>query len=266
MGWGPEAPDMTAANTAASSAARISEDQWGYYQKEIAPRALQQMDDQIQIGRDTYDMAKEGQDFQLGLAKKYDDRYWNTVAPMEDSIFADANSFDSGEWRGQQAGLARGDIAQAYSNARDSTARSLSRTGVNPSSGMAIASDRKLASDEALATVGALNKVNLAADSLGWSRKLDAAALGKGLAGFSSNATSAAQGWGSQGLNASGLGMSGISAGSGLGTSAASGAAGGLNTASSNYRANAIESAKTPGFDALMGLASGGMKLAGSWK
>ena len=50
MGWGPKAPDMSGANEAARTGAAISKEEWDYYQKEIAPRALQQMDDQIQIG------------------------------------------------------------------------------------------------------------------------------------------------------------------------------------------------------------------------
>ena len=51
MGWGPKAPDMSGANEAARTGAAISKEEWDYYQEEIAPRALQQMDDQIQIGR-----------------------------------------------------------------------------------------------------------------------------------------------------------------------------------------------------------------------
>lgn len=264
MGWGPKAPDMSGANEAARTGAAISKEEWDYYQKELAPRALQQMDDQIQIGRDTYDMAKEGQNFQMGLMRKYDDRYWNTQTPLEDSMIADAQGFDSGQWSSNQMGLARGDIAQAFAGSQATVNRDRDRMGINPSSGSSMAMRNDMAKAQALAEVQARSKINLAADQLGWSRKGEVAALGRGLPGFSTAASSSAGNWGSQGLNAGASGMQGIIGAGGLNASTGGSAASGLQSASGNLRANAVESAKNPGFDAMMGLAAGGMKLAGA--
>lgn len=264
MGWGPKAPDMSGANEAARVGAGISKEEWDYYKKEIAPRALKQMDDQIQIGRDTYDMAKEGQDFQMGLMRKYDDRYWGTQVPLEDSMIQEAQAFDSGDWANRQKALAYGDVSQAYAGAQSAINRDTSRYGLNPSDGMSMARRTQLGSDEALAKVQAASKINLAADQLGWTRKGEVAALGRGLPGFSSSASNAAMGWSGNGMNAGQMGMQGIQGAGGLNVATGSSAASGMQSASGNLRSNAIESAKNPGFDAAMGVVAGGMKLAGS--
>ena len=136
--------------------------------------------------------------------------------------------------------------------------------GINPNSGSSMAMRNDMAKAKALAEVQARSKINLAADQLGWSRKGEVAALGRGLPGFSTAASSSAGNWGSQGLNAGASGMQGIIGAGGLNASTGGSAASGLQSASGNLRANAIESAKNPGFDAMMGLASGGLRLAGS--
>jgi hypothetical protein len=278
MGWGPKAPDMTASNIAAQSAASsaatgtaIAQDQWDYYKTNIAPRALEQMDAQIDISRDSYELAKAQQEFQMGLTQQYNDRYWNTQIPLEDSMIADAMKFDSGEWAAEKMGLARSDIAQTFDTAEATQQRNMSRRGVNPNDGMALALGGASARTKALAETQARSQINLAADQLGWARKGEVAALGRGLPGFTSGASSAALGWNGAGLNSAASGMAGITAAGGLGTSAASSAANSMfsgasayNGVSSNLRANSIESAKNPGFDAAMGLVAGGMKLAGS--
>ena len=264
MGWGPRPPDMTAANNATNAATQISQEQWDWYQQELAPRLLKNMDDQTEIGRDQYNLSKEAQQFNMGLAKKYDDRYWNTQVPLEDSMIEEANKFDSGEWAATQKGLARSDIGQAYGSAEDTAYRNLSRYGVNPSDGAAIGMRGQMARDKALAEVNANSKINLAADQLGWARKGEVAALGRGLPGFSSGSNAAAMGWSGNGVNASGMAGTSIGLAGGLNNSTANGSAAGLIAGGRNYYANAIESAKTPGFDAIMGLAAGGMKLAGS--
>ena len=264
MSWGPKSPDMSAANRATDSATAISKEQWDWYQQELAPRMLKNMDDQTEIGRDQYNLSKQGQEFQMGLAKKYDDRYWNTQVPLEDSMISEANNFDSGAWSATQKGLARSDIGQAYGTAEDTAYRNMSRMGVNPADGAAIGMHGQMARDKALAEVNASSKINLAADQLGWSRKADVAALGRGLPGFSSGSNAAAMGWSGNGMNASAMPGASIGLAGGLNNSTANGSAAGLIAGGRNYYANAIESAKTPGFDAIMGLAAGGMKLAGS--
>ena len=264
MGWGPRAPDMTAANNATNAATQISQEQWDWYQNELAPRLLANMDSQTEIGRDQYNLSKEAQLFNMGLTKKYDDRYWNTQVPLEDALIADANNFDSGKWAAEQKGLVRSDIGQAYGAAEDTAFRNLSRFGVNPSDGAAIGMRGQMARDKALAEVNANSKINIAADQLGWDRKTAVAALGRGLPGFSSGANSSAMGWSGNGMGASGLSGASIGLAGGLNNSTANGSAAGLIGAGRNYYANAIESAKNPGFDFIAGLATAAAGAAGT--
>lgn len=264
MGWGPKAPDMSAANRATDAATEITQEQWDWYQQEIAPRTLKNMDEQTAISRDQYNLAKEAQEYGLSTARKYDDRYWNAQVPLENALIRQAGDFDSGKWADMQKSLAAGDVNQAFSNAEDTAFRNMSRIGANPSDGASFAMRSQMARDKALAQVNANAKINLAADQLGWDRKTAVAALGRGLPGFSTGSNSAAQGWAGTGMNASGLAGASIGLAGGLNNSTANGASAGYLGAGRNYIETGIQSAKTPGFDALMGLAAGGMKLAGS--
>lgn len=207
MGWGPSAPDMSGANEAARSQAAIAKEQWEDYKTTFAPILMDQMQQQIDIGKGQYDLARENQRFQMGLARKYDDRFWGTQVPLEDSIVKDAREFDTPAERERMAGTARADVEQAFSGAAQEMNRDLGRMGLNPADPKYFGMRRTLASDQALATSRAMNKTREAAKQMGWAKKMDAAALGRGLPGFSSGSSQLAMGWGGQGMQAGGLGM-----------------------------------------------------------
>lgn len=264
MGWGPKAPDMSGANEAAREQAAIAREQWNDYKTQFAPVILDQMQQSIDIGRGQYELARDQQQFQLGLARKYDDRFWGTQVPLEDSIIQEARDFDTEAERERMAGTARADVEQAFSGARAQMNRDLGRMGVNPADPKYFGIQKGMAADQALATARAMNKTREAAKQMGWAKRMDAAALGRGLPGFSSGSSQLAMGWGGQGMNAGGMGMSAALGGLGGMNQTAGSAANSLGGASANMRANAIESAKSPGFDAIMGLAAGGLRLAGS--
>lgn len=235
MGWGAEAPDMSGANAAAVGQMQIAREQWADYRDRFAPRILQQMDDQIKIGKDTYELAREQQDFQLGLQRKFDNRYWGVQVPLEDSIIADAKNFDTAAERERMAGEARGDVAQAFGAQRAGLRREMGRMGVNPSDGKYFSMSQRMSADEALATAHAANKTREAARQMGWARKADAAALGRGLPGFSGGATQMAMGWGGQGMQGAGMGMNAIGQGAGVMNQTASSAGSNYQGAGSTY-------------------------------
>lgn len=263
MGWGPSAPDMSGSNDAARAGAALSAEQWEWT-KARQPKIDQQTDEMIAMGRDQYNLNREGQVFQQGLMKKYDDRYWDKVAPMQDAMLKDAAEFDTEARRAELAGQAIADVNSAFSNARDQQNRALSRMGVNPASGRALAMGNQTAIAQAAAQANAANKVRTAARAEGYGRKVDANAMLSGMSGFSSTAASAANAFGNNASGASGMGMNGLTAGANMYNAGAGSAAAGLQSASGNLRANAIESARTPLFDAAMGVLSGGMKLYGT--
>lgn len=259
MGWGPDAPDMSGSNDAARAGAAVSREQWEWT-KARQPKLDAQADAMIKMGQDQYDLNRDGQVFQQGLMKRQDDRYWNSVAPMEDEMFAEARAFDTDAKREELASMAMADVNQGASSARAQQARGLARMGVNPNSGKYLAMDNELQMLQAAAAATAANKTRTAARLEGYSRKVDATAMGKGLSGFNSGTM---QGFASGALGATGIGMGGMASAGGQFNAGANGAASGMQNAAQNLRANAIESAKNPGFDAIMGLASGAMSAYG---
>jgi len=263
MGWGPKAPDMSGANEAARAGAEISREQW-QWTKDRQPKIDQQTDRMIQISEDQYALNREDQVFQQGLTRQYNDRFWGTQVPLQDGLLKDAMEFDTEARRNEMAAEATADVNSAYSNARDQQSRGLSRMGVNPSSGRYAAMDNQMAISQAAAQASASNKVRTAARLEGYSRKADANAMLSGLSGFSSSAAGLSNSFGQSSQGAGAMGMAGLNQGSTGYYTGASSAASGLQSASSNLRANAVESAKNPAFDALMGLAAGGMQMYGT--
>jgi hypothetical protein len=255
---------MSGANAAAQQQASLATQQYQDWKQTFGPTVLEQMHNDIDTSRRLADTAIASQNYNLGLQKKYDDRYWGVQVPLEDSIIQEANRFDTDGYREQLAGQAGADVRTAFGQSRDQMDRDLAARGIDPSSPAAMALRRQAGTDEAAAAAAAMNKTRVAAEQMGWSKKLDAASLAKGLPGFSSSSSQLALGWNGAGLNGAGQGLNAATTASGASNAAYGGAISGFGGASANLRANAIESAKNPGFDAVMGLAAGGLKLAGS--
>ncbi|MFA5567473.1 MAG: hypothetical protein WC972_02395 [Trueperaceae bacterium] len=241
--------------------AEIAQEQWDDFKTIFAPLIQQQMMSDMDRGAIMSQLAQEQQRFDIDRANRYDDRYWGTQVPLEDSLIAEAQRYNSEDERERMAGDARADVEQAFAGSEQQMVRGLSRMGINPNSGRAFSGMRDVQLARAAAEANAMNKTRQAAKELGWAKTVDAAALGRGLPGFSGSASQAAQAWGAQGLN--NMGMSAIGAGSGMFNSAAAGAGGLFGSASGNMRANAIEEAKNPGFDFLAGMGSGLLGAAG---
>lgn len=212
MGWGAKPPNTSAADAVAKAQADLAREQWESYQKTFAPVLLDQMQQQVDIGKDTYELSREAQNFQLGLSKKYDDRFWQRQAPLEDQIVDEARDFDTPAERERLAGTARADVEQAFGGVRAQQRREMGRMGLNPSDPKYFAMNRELDSSQALATASAMNKTREAARQMGWAKRMDAAALGRGLPGFSGDSSRVAMGWGGQGMDAGGMGMRGATA------------------------------------------------------
>ena len=259
----PKAPDMSGANDAARAGMEINREQWDWT-KARQPKYDEQSDRMIQIGEEQYALNRDQQVFQQGLSRKYDDRYWNSVAPMQDRMMAEANNFDTEGKRDELAGMALADVNQAFSSARDQSSRAMGRMGIRPDSGRAMAMGNQMSIAHAGQAAAQMQAARKMAEATGYGRKVDANAMMSGMSGFSSTAAQASNSFGQSGMNAGGMGMAGMNQGGAGFLAGANGASSGLQSASQNLRSNAIESAKTPGFDALMGLAAGGMQGAGA--
>ena len=146
-------------------------------------------------------MAAQAQ--QMQQAKDYYDYNVGTFRPLERGLVTDAQNFNTEAYRSQMAQKAAADVQQAFQNAQGQSTREMARRGINPNSGAAISNMNANALRLASATAGAQTGARTQAEQMGWARRLDAAGLGRGLAGSSAAAYAGATGAGSAGINTS---------------------------------------------------------------
>ncbi len=83
---------------------------------------------------------------------------------------------------GEQIGLAKTDVAQAFAGQQAATNRSMARMGVNPNSGAFADQERLSATDQAKATASAANNARINTEQINYSRLQDATNSLKGSA------------------------------------------------------------------------------------
>lgn len=169
-----------------------------YWKSTFAPRLLANMDTATAL-------SKELQTFELGRAKRLDDRYWNTTARFQDQFYKDVDRYNTDEERERIAGEAIGDVRRGFSTARAIAGRDLARMGINPGSGRYAGQLKQLALDEALAGAAAGTQSRRAAEDKGLQLKLTAAGMNTnlpGATGAAANSAGSAAGIASQGIGA----------------------------------------------------------------
>lgn len=220
---GPDPPQPDpAVGKAQERMAALAERQQDYYENNFAPKVLDQMNQSLEITRQQANQSKEMQDYQLGLMKKYDERYQNVQIPLEDELIKQAKSYNQDTEREFMAGQAGADVEQASAIGQQNLQRGLAMRGINGGSPAAIAAMADMQSNADLAKAGAMNKTREAARQIGWTKLGEAAALGRGLPSFGASSASLAMGAGSGAVSAgqAGLGAVGTAAGiSGTNTS-----------------------------------------------
>jgi hypothetical protein len=233
---GPQAdPNLTRAITGltgtadAANARAQSNDE--YWRTTFAPRYLAAMDDQIAQGRALTD-------FNMGLAKKYDDRYWNTTAKQQDAFYDKVNTYDTDAARARFAGEAGANSDMQNAAAWQAMLRDRNRRGVNPNSGVAFSAERQQAQQGALQKTMAINMAREAARKEGLNMRAVAAGLGGNLTGATAN-------FAGQAGQSAGIGMQGIG-----------GANSGFNSSVGNWNATT-----GVGMNALNGVGNWGMGL-----
>jgi hypothetical protein len=111
-----------------------------------------------------------------------------TFRPLEKKLVKDAEEYSTEGKREALATQAAADVNTAFTNTRAQEGRSLSRMGVNPNSGRFAALNNQLTLGQAATAAGAMNKTRTDAEQLGFARRMDAAGLGRNLAGNASTA------------------------------------------------------------------------------
>lgn len=138
---------------------------------------------------------------QMEQAQDYYNYMQETFRPVEQSLVAQAQNFNTDAYRQQKAAEASAAASRAFATARASNARSLAARGVNPNSGAARGMGTATQLQEGLARAGGMTSARQQAEQMGYARMIDAAGLGRGLAGASAAAYAGATGAGSAGIN-----------------------------------------------------------------
>lgn len=183
-----DSPDYSGMNRAAEANAEIAKEALDWYKQMYA--------EQAPLREQAAARANAVSDAQLASMKQNDaisQDYWNyqksTFRPLERSLVADSQNYDTEARRAAAAGKAMADVQQQMDAAQGQQQRQMMRMGVNPNDG------RFAAMQNQTALAGALGKAKAATDARsnvelqGYARRMDAANLGRGLA--SSQATSA---------------------------------------------------------------------------
>ena len=201
---GAPPPDYTPLAEASAEAARI---QAGLGREQLA-FAREQYDRSTPILEGIANQQMAAQNEQMAQARDYYNYQRDTYRPLERGIVADAQRFNTEAYRNQLAGQAAADAGRAFGISQQQNQRAMASMGANPNSGrfagMQNASGLQQAAMRANAMTGARNQ----AQQMGYARKLDAAGLGRGLAGASAAAYGGASNAGSMaGQNAQSAGQ-----------------------------------------------------------
>lgn len=238
-------------------------------QDDVIQRVMQQSEEilplqkeQLQFGLDTartaYDQSQQ-------------DRTWTldrrgSLTTMQDTLAQDARSFNTGDKANELAGKAMADVNQGFANAEGQQTRALSRMGVNPSSGKALAMGNQTAIAKAAALAaagsGALDRARMEGYAL-TDRATNALA---GYPAMGMQATGAGAGYGASGTNIANQGLAGMNSGFGaagtmagqMGQNATSmyGAMGSYKNGADNAAANANPMGALLGAGAQLGAAT----------
>jgi len=191
------APDYSAMAAATEKGVAVAE-RLGNRQMDFAQRQYEEMKPMLQRIADQQMAAQEQQ---MGQAKDYYDYQTQTFRPVEQGLVRDAQEFSTAGYREQLARDAAAASAKAFGLTQDMATRAAAARGVNPNSGAALAMQNQNMLGLAAQRANAMTGARTSAEQMGWARRMDAAGLGRGLAGASTAAYGGATGAGTAGAN-----------------------------------------------------------------
>jgi hypothetical protein len=177
----PPPPDYTPLAEASAEAARIQ----GKLGRDQLAFAKDQYERSAPILEGIAQNQIDAQSQQMAQAKDYYDYRVNTFRPLEKSIVADAQNFNTEAYRDQIAGQAAADAGRAFGISQQQNQRAMASMGVNPNSGRFAAQQNATGLQQAAMRANAMTGARNQATQTGYARQLDAAGLGRGLAGAS---------------------------------------------------------------------------------
>lgn len=185
---GGDAPDTSGQNAAAVMQANLSKEQLDWAKQIYAETAPDRAaaSDRANAVSDAQLAATQQQTTIAGDA--YSD-YKNNYQPLEKTIIADAQGYDTPERRAAEAAKSSADVQTQVDAQRAATMREQERAGVNPASGKIMALQGSMDLGAAKAKAGAANTAVRQVETIGAAKMADAANLGRNIA--SSQATNA---------------------------------------------------------------------------
>lgn len=171
----------------------------------LAPLQEEQMRFGIDSSRKAYDQSQEDRTWMLGRRGE--------LSTMQDTLVKDATDFNTAARTEQLVGEAQADVASGFSSARDQQTRAMSRMGVNPSSGKALATGNQMSIAQAAATAGVSGAARKSARAEGYALTDRASNALAGYPAMASGATGAGAGYGSNGITIANTGLAGLNSG-----------------------------------------------------
>ena len=190
---GAPPPDYEPLAQASAEAARIQE---GLGRDQLA-FAREQYDRSAPILEGIANQQMAAQSEQMAQARDYYNYQKDTYRPLERGIVADAQRFNTEAYQNQVAGQAAADAGRAFGIGQQQNQRAMASMGANPNSGRFAGMQNATGLQQAAVRANAMTGARNQAQQMGYARKLDAAGLGRGLAGASAAAYGGASNAGS---------------------------------------------------------------------
>ena len=188
-----EAPDYAPLAEASAEAARI---QAGLGREQLA-FAKEQYERTAPMLESVANQQMQAQKEQMDQARDYYQYRKDVYRPLEKSIVQDAQDFNTEAYREQLASQAAADAGRAFGISQQQNQRAMASMGVNPNSGRFAGMQNASGLQQAAARAATMTGTRQQAQQMGYARQLDAAGLGRGLAGASLGAYGGATGAGS---------------------------------------------------------------------
>lgn len=228
---------------------------------ELAPLQKEQMRFGLESSKTAYDQSQEDRKWSLGRRAQLTD--------AQDAFSDKVNQFDTEAKRSELASQATGDVNQAFSSAREQSARSLARQGVNPNSGRALATENQLSVAQAAGVAGAATGARRQATDMAFQLQGQKANMLSGYPTMASGNTNSGAAFAANGVNIANSALAGLNSG----TTTAAGVAGqmganatGMYTAQGNYKTGQDNANRGDSLSSTLGgiggIATGAAKLA----
>jgi len=188
------APLASASKESAQIMAGLGKEQLGF--------ARQQYAEMSPLLRQIAEQQRAAQDEQMRQARDYYRYQTETFRPVERGLVAEAQKFNTEEYRNQLAQQAAADAGKAFGLTQSATQRASAAMGINPNSGRFAGMQQQGQNTLAAQRTAAMTGTRQQAQQMGWARKLDVTGLGRGLPGASTAAYAGATGAGTAAGNA----------------------------------------------------------------